>query len=483
MDILNRCFDTVARMKTTLADVLSPMSTVPSRKRARADDDYEASPAPQKKPRMVHNKILNLKSNIRQCDSKAAINTAFAKFPRHTKALALLYDDLISRSWYPINHIPDDVKHLSNDELFHPVLIPADQCWVGGLKHAPSADRIYSVLKKAPKSSKDIIELEGEQVKDKTVRDVVSQLKSPPDEHPLVAHNLLPEEDHQMTCKAIPFVGLYPDDEGDIDHAMNVTPRNKIVDIHIDQGSCGLSIGIGQSTDDPKLQVHKMWFLWPPTAHNLAVFEDLCKTKRQKGLSLARSQALQHGVLAAIGSEAGILLPPGWMHATVTTNSGFLIGITRTVPDSIEMISKIFAMDIRIDPDSFPHKAPFYIDALRRHTEVDEQDPVTFTRLWTATEAWNAEIEPALRSVVFRCNLKENAWRCEELLKVWKSCYNKDTEHSFDRDWPCTVACGWERQHREESFVEHWWKHHLRIVTPPGFKTPYSRRKRRKTKG
>lgn len=482
MNILSQCLDVVVRVKTTIVgDALSPMPARSSKKRARADSELEASPAPQKRPRVVH-KSSKPKLKPTKCQGKCSIDTAFAKFPRQTESLSLLYNDLRSRSWHHINDIPNEVKNLNNGELFYPVLIPADQCWIGGAENAPSADHIYSELKNAVKSSKDIIEYEGEQVKDKSVRDVLSQLKSPPDQCPLVAHNLTPKGDHEMTCKAIPFPSLYPDDEDDKDHAMNVTPRNKIVDIHIDQGSCGLSIGIGQPTDDPKLHVHKIWFLWPPTVYNLIIFEELCKTKRQKGLSLARSQALQHGVIASIGSEAGILLPPGWMHATVTTNSGFLIGITRTVPDTIEMISKIFAMDIRIDPDSFPHKAPFYIDALKKHAKVGG-GPGSGARLWIATEAWHTEIEPALQTVNFRCNLKENAWRCEELLKVWKSCYNKDTERCFGEDWPCTVACGWEKQSPEDSFVEHWWKQHLKLVIPPGYKTPYTKRKHRKARG
>lgn len=467
MNVLTHCRDIVSFVKNSIENALpSPMSAKSKKRTFSAIEDQPTPSRSQKRP-CIDPSLLPVELH---CGLDAAA-AAFSIFPVHTNSLLRLRDRLQKRSWHSIHSLPDEIRAL---QLNYPVLIPAEQCWRGGARRAPSADDIYRRCAKKPISRKDIIEFEGQHAKDKTLRDVLQQMRSPPVENPLVAHNIVIEGRHQLMASAIPFTHLRPSDADEEDHSMNVTPKNKVVDIHIDQGSCGLSIGLGRPSDDPKLQVHKIWFLWPPTEHNLQVFERLCKSKKTKGLCLARSQTLKHGVIAAAGPEAGILLPPGWLHGTVTTNSGFLGGITYTLPTQINMISRMFAMDMRISPEAFPHKVPLYCNALRQVcNSEDDGDSAQI-----AIDEWLQDVEPSLKSVGFKSHLKEHAWGCKQLTKEWKLYLGAKKRSNVASRVECR-ACGW-RKSNEMTFGEHFWKTHLKVVTPTGCKSPYRRSKGKK---
>lgn len=408
------------------------------------------------------------------------LECAFSKFPQHTDSLRHLYQSLRTRSWslveydlercrsvssidWKLEALPEDLDDYS---LGWPVLIPAQCCWTNG--RSPSTKELLEFCESDPTAKSAVIEYNGQCAKDKTMQDVLRQLCSPPPQQTLVAHNIPLEDFATMNAETIPFKHLRPRVENDIDYSMNVTPANTVVDIHVDQGTCGLSIGMGRPTDDPKVQVRKIWFLWPPTRNNLKTYEYLRGSVREKGPCLPRSQELENGLIADIGIDAAILLPPGWLHATVTTNGGFLGGITFNVPSVIAIASKMLAIDLNLSMSSFLLRMPQYCDALReaRHAEIGSYASQA------AVDYWTCCIEPCLRKNGFKCGSKPIIRECKTLLAVWRSYFpGKGAKAADSRRYQC-VGCGWTTD-GDTAFGEHFWKTHLKIIMPAGYRSPY----------
>ena len=429
---------------------------IPSRKRpfeASEDAVFPTLPAP---PVLAHRTAGFLKLIITPKEHDPSVRAALSNIPRHTEYFRVLSGELGSRTWHHINSIPDEVKAL---DLSYPVLLPRQRCWKG--RSSPLAKDILAACKAQALSKKYIIESGGQRLQDARLGDVLRELVSPPTEKPQVAHNIVMEGLEELNASTIPLSHLRPHPETALHYSMNITPQNTIIDIHIDQGATGLSIGLGSPEDDETLLVHKVWFFWPPSEHNLNLFEDLRQSMPGRGLCLARSQSLEHGIVASAGIHEGVVLPPGWLHATITTNGGFLGGVTYDLPCNFHMVSSIFAMDMRLDVSSFPEKAPLFTNALREFLTYtcDAQQKMD------AIDAW-FDVEGALKRAKLNARLKRNNGTCMRLLAAWKLGRFELVEED-----EC-VACGWNTN-RGGTFGEHFWREHLRIVMAAGCKMRY----------
>ncbi len=233
---------------------------------------------------------------------------------------------------------------------------------------------------------------------------------------------------------------------------MNVTPANTVVDVHIDQGTNGLSVGLGHESDPSLLKVHKIWFFWPPTKYNLTMYEEL---KRTGGLRLLRSGELEHGLTTEFGINQGVFLPAGWLHATVTIQSGFLGGITINSPDTIRLASKLKAMDIRLQPQDLALHLDNYLDAIEVALSPEFDDSHDSTG---PIEGW-LELESTLRKV--KINTNHHRTRCSKILDAWKGYLERNLD--LDRNIKC-CACRLKREGDEEvgggfrkRFRRHFW--------------------------
>lgn len=386
-----------------------------------------------------------------------AVEAAFSTFPTHTPTFRRLYKTLQAYDWILISNVPDNIKQL---DLNWPVLIPAARCWKEN--ESPSIQQILSYTIDHFLAEDVIIEAHDSETERHTLGNVIYQLVQPPHEKPMVAHNLPLEDNGTLDPHAIPALHLLSSlKDKDVDYSMNITPTNAIVDLHIDQGTCGLSIGIGRSSDSSTMKVHKIWFLWPPTTHNLQQYE---KLRRSKGPWLERSDVLEHGVIAAMGPESGIFLPPGWIHGTVTTNGGFLCGITFDAKRAIGMASTIMAMDCRLLPTQFNRLAPVYCSALSNAFSNKPNDGCN----QDAVQGW-FDIEESLESIKFKVGTGHRN-ECRKLLDVWRQ-YFGGCDDEVVRQKRCE-RCGWKAD-RKTSFGKHFWEKHLKIIMTERYRSPY----------
>jgi hypothetical protein len=290
-----------------------------------------------------------------------------------------------------------------------------------------------------------MVEAKGHPSRLRTLGNVLYQLLQPPDENPMVVHNLPIKGKGSLSPDAIPPEQFVPPSKETVYYSVNITPANTVVDIHFDQGTNGLSIGLGRLSDSPLLRVHKIWFLWPPTTYNLKIFEQLRKSSL---LRLPRSQALEHGIIASFGVESGIFLPSGWLHATVTTSGGFLGGITFHSAATISIASKVTAMDYRLAPHNFNEIIPLYGHALASATDSKDAETV-----YAAANGW-LEIEQSLKQERFRAS-KHRA-SCAELVDIWEKSNAAAKLNEFFE----TCKCGWKGKH----LGTHFWEEHLKII-------------------
>lgn len=83
-----------------------------------------------------------------------------------------------------------------------------------------------------------------------------------------------------------------------------------------DQNRHGLSQSIGDN--------EKIWLFYPPTEENLRIFtQSSGETSRLTKIS----SQLHEGLVAQVDSTKVVYIPPGWIHATFTTQPGTLVGI------------------------------------------------------------------------------------------------------------------------------------------------------------
>ncbi|KAI9887905.1 MAG: hypothetical protein M1823_000294 [Watsoniomyces obsoletus] len=135
--------------------------------------------------------------------------------------------------------------------------------------------------------------------------------------------------------------------------SVNATPKFALVDVHIDLGMEVVSLCVGRC--------RKIWFLWPPTSGNLW---EMTRLGHRHPDRLIQTN-LDHGVLVETDRTVGIHLPAGWLHATLTIEGGFLIGITPIAAESIDIITNYFSSELLMSPSDTDESLNVYIRGLR----------------------------------------------------------------------------------------------------------------------
>jgi hypothetical protein len=399
--------------------------------------------------------------------TKAVLRT-LSILPTEPQKLGELTELICAQKWDDMDNIPAAIKDACDNV---PALIPAEKCWAAG-KPPLSALELVSEAVLNLKSDQYVIEdtPTAKAVK-KPIKDVITQLFDPPLEGPLIAHNLPIIDEDKFSIDAISDKVTPPADEH-IFSGMNVTPANTVVDIHIDQGTNGLSIGIGKAEDPWQIQMHKVWLFWPPTEHNLTKYEEL---KRSRVLRLLKMDEFEHGIITAFGIHHGVFIPAGWLHATITTRSGFLSGININSPDTILMASKIKSMDLRVTPNDVSQHLYNFQDAIEVALDASISD--SGSTLDDAFQGWY-EVESALRGV--RLNMSHHRSQCSKILAAWSNALQRHPE----LDSRC-CAC-WEGRgevgaphgtccscrSKKKNWRKHFWVEHLGFMKPKKYVDP-----------
>ena len=421
----------------------------------RLSNDYDAAET-------THKPARKRKSNVQH---SSAVDQILSTLPTHTPKLRDITNLLSAQKWYELDRIPANVRKVCRNV---PMLIPSEKCWVSGKSPYAALHLVAdAVLNLSPEEY--VIEDNGTgAAKKKAIKEVITQLFDPPPEGPLIAHNVPTVEAKRFDVEAI-SKKITPPSKEHIYSAMNVTPANTVVDIHVDQGTNGLSVGVGKDEDPWQIKVHKVWFFWPPTEHNLATYEEL---KQSKELRLLRSSELQHGIITAFGIHHGIFIPAGWLHATVTTRSGFLGGINVHSPDTILMASKIKSMDLRLTPYEVSQHLYNFQDAIEVALDPSITEPQP--ALDAAIQGW-FEVEAALRGI--KINMAHNRSQCSKILDAWSTVLEQHPELDDrccgcweGRKQRCEGCCSC--RNKKKRFRKHFWMEHLAFLQSSKYEVP-----------
>lgn len=427
-------------------------------KRPKLSTEHDTSKSTSKSPRRAKSAVKHTKAVLRM----------LSILPTEPQKLGKLTELICAQKWHNMDSIPAAIKDACDNV---PALIPAEECWADGKPPYSALELVSEAVLNLDPDQYVIEDTPTATAVKKPIKEVITQLFDPPLEGPLIAHNLPIVDEDKFNIDAISNKVTPPADEH-VFSGMNVTPANTVVDIHIDQGTSGLSIGIGKAEDPWQIQMHKVWLFWPPTEHNLAKYEEL---KRSRGLRLLKMDEFEHGIITAFGIHHGVFIPAGWLHATITTRSGFLSGININSPDTILMASKIKSMDLRVMPNDVSQHLHNFQDAIEVALDASISD--AGSTLDDTIQGWY-EVESALRGV--RLNMSHDRSQCSKILDAWSNALQRHPE----LDSRC-CAC-WEGRRevgalhgtccscrsKKKNWRKHFWVEHLGFMKPKKYVDP-----------
>jgi len=128
---------------------------------------------------------------------------------------------------------------------------------------------------------------------------------------------------------------------GDLIFGANLTPRYTIVDLHIDQGRDGLIVCVKDSK--------KIVLMWPATNLNMNLLQEC--SYHQANLVRVGSQ-LEGGIAVMADSSKSLIMYSGTIHATITLESGILVGINWVSVESYRPAFRCFAYEMTVDLES-----------------------------------------------------------------------------------------------------------------------------------
>ena len=304
------------------------------------------------------------------------------------------------RTWYHLHDVPESFQAVN---ILLPRLVPAEECWYrpsNGDRRLPTFleawnacfDTITGTLPNQPGSYHvyDMYEQPSSQI-----GTVMAQLRPQPEEmdqlqvNPMIAVNLqLNIPDYEFRVPAALQRELQFNFTS-INFAANATPSYAFVDLHIDRGMDAVSC-IGAC--------RKVWFMWPPTEHNLS---EMRRVDCQRNFHMLRSQ-LDNGVVVETDSTMALHIPAGWLHATFTVEGGFLGGITAVTAEAIPLISFWVEVELETRGDDIRGNLDIYTRALEEALCSQNKDVVR-----AALEGWK-QLQPRLME-----HLESNSTRSE----------------------------------------------------------------------
>jgi len=250
--------------------------------------------------------------------------------------------------------LDSDIQEEEVPEIFtqialgFPMIVPSRQCW----ENDPPTTRDFFelCLISGVRSSAQVFDDSEGIYQSSDLASVLAQLLQPDPCKPIHAFNLRPPERHVLQEDFIIPNILNTIQQVQArwhDTTFNITPAFFVVEPHHD-GSWVLSHSIDSC--------EKIWFLWPPTEDNMAHLESL-----RAGSSRLGRCKFEHGVITKLSGVKAIFIPPCWIHATITTHGGFLVGSTGEDARSILIVSRCFRSDLEFDAlsalgDSRPYR-------------------------------------------------------------------------------------------------------------------------------
>lgn len=121
-----------------------------------------------------------------------------------------------------------------------------------------------------------------------------------------------------------------------------IYPTGSFSDIHSDATTVGRALCIDRC--------EKLWFMWPPTSHNL----QLWAANQGLGISLIRYGAeLEGGLVAntAGNGDNALSMPAGTLHSAFTLEGGVLSGINYTTAEDIQLAGRMLELQVERSHD------------------------------------------------------------------------------------------------------------------------------------
>ncbi|KAF2157341.1 hypothetical protein K461DRAFT_273498 [Myriangium duriaei CBS 260.36] len=212
-----------------------------------------------------------------------------------------------------------------------PVVISSDGCFSTS---EPDCDTLWL---STFKSRGRICFVNGEESQDRDIAALAyRQLAKPNLAAPVSIMGLEPKlsVEHQFKVPASLSSYVTPCDQGNVIY--NLTPKHTFVDLHIDYGADGISKTIDAC--------EKFWFMYPPSPKNLELMTAAHGKSARLSLLIDNLEA---GVLLKTTSAQAVYIPSGTIHATFTSQGGFLVAkdlitLGSGTPISSLLLSKYF---------------------------------------------------------------------------------------------------------------------------------------------
>ncbi len=147
---------------------------------------------------------------------------------------------------------------------------------------------------------------------------------------------------------------------GDPSFAANLTPTDIIVDLHIDQGRDGLIQCIRSCK--------KIVLMWPAQNLNVLLHQSNCQAK-----FIHAAHQLQWGIITIIDSNVGLAMFADTLHATITQEPSFLVGINWVSVENHRSAVRCFEYEIHSGMES-NIKSIFTIYADQLNASLDGND-------------------------------------------------------------------------------------------------------------
>ncbi|KAI9706538.1 MAG: hypothetical protein M1836_003544 [Candelina mexicana] len=345
--------------------------------------------------------------------------------PLQTQHNSPIIKAIHQKRWHTLGTIPIEERDHWLEFTLIPQLIPAEQCWAQPA--AATLEEFWLTAFYPRKHEKDYSSFQrGELPGDRGI--ALLQLTEP---NPANQHMVL-----NMTPKSAPEFHI-PDAlrhclRPNVDKPklqINITPKYSFVDLHTDRGLDTVCITVDKC--------QKVWFLWPPTWHNLDEFEQL-----GRGEGRMVRCALDDGIIVYTDNTKAIFIPAGWIHATMTLSGGFLAGISFLAAESVMVTAKCLAMDLRLAPDDFEENCTNYLNGL--NVALKARDA---TIAWQAVDSWTY-IRPELQKLV-----DDHPGALAQAVSIWREFLPRSD------GWQ-RCPCGWEGN----SFKDHFSQDHLSFL-------------------
>ena len=168
----------------------------------------------------------------------------------------------------------------------------------------------------------------------------------------------------------------------------------------------------------------KIWFLYPPTDHNLTWMR---QEKGQHGRLFRGADHLEGGVIVQTSSAEALYIPSGCIHAVFTISGGFLVSIDCTTRFSPWPFSQYLRHQVHLELDSTGQEHSFFLFLECLRVALDNSCE------WTAIRSW-INVEHLLETDA----AVDPEWR-RSAAAVWEMHLEGERERRKDHACPCGV--------------------------------------------